>query len=150
MKQTLLAFLLVVLLPQVQADESAYLGALKVAHERFRVLESERNDYRKARTGLPPAQEAERLHLLGQLLTDDPLWALSQQIQADISALSALPALTPADGALMETLKDLLVYVSGFEERATTLAQAEQFASMLRQFVVRRDAAGARKWARSQ
>ena len=50
----------------------------------------------------------------------------------------------------MEILKDLLAYVSAFEERATTRAQAEQFATALRQFVVRRDVAGASTWAKSQ
>ena len=99
---------------------------------------------------MPPAKEEEYLRLLGKLLTDDPVWALARQIQADIDALSALPARTPADGAIMVSLKDLLAYVSGFLQRATTRAQAEQFATALRQFVVHRDVAGASTWADSQ
>src|SRR5688572_24116759 len=104
MKQAILFFLFFSLLPQAPAEDSPFLAALKVTHERFRILETERSDYRKPKPGLPPAQEEERLRLLGQLLTDDPVWALAQQIQADISALVAVRPQTPADAAIIESL----------------------------------------------
>ena len=83
-------------------------------------------------------------------MTDDPVWALAQQIQADITALVAVHPQTPADAAIIESLKDLLALTSGFMERAATREQAEQFATALRQFVLRRDIAGASAWAKTQ
>jgi hypothetical protein len=150
MKRTILFFLFFSFLPLAWAEDSPYLAALKATHERFRILDAERNDYRRLKPELPPAKEEERLRLLGQLLTDDPVWELSQQIQADITALVAVRPQTPADVAIIESLKDLLACVAGFDERATTRAQAEQFATALRQFVALRDVAGASAWAKLQ
>ena len=150
MKRAFLIFVFSSLVLHAGGDEPTYLPGLKATHERLRVLEAERHDYRKPKPGLPPAEEEERLRLLGQLLTDDPVWILAQQIQADISALVALRPQSPADVATIDALKELLAITAGFEERATTRAQAEQFAVSLRQFVARRNAAGAKAWATSQ
>jgi hypothetical protein len=150
MKQTGLYLVFAALAAQVRADDSTYRTAMNLAHERLRILNVERNDYRKREPGLPPEQETERLRLLGQLQTDDPIWALGQQIQADITALADARSQTAADAAIIENLKDLLAITSSFEDRATTRAQAEAFATALRQFVARRDVAGAGTWAKSQ
>jgi hypothetical protein len=99
---------------------------------------------------LPQAQEEERFRVLGQLLTEDPVWALARQIEADISAIVALPKKTPADTAVLEDLKDFLAVSSGIADRANTQAEAEGYAMTLRQFFVRRDASGAVAWAKSQ
>ncbi len=150
MKLAVLIFLLSAVVLHASADEPTYLPTIKAAHERLRVLEAERQDYRKSRPLLPAGKEEERLHLLGQLFGNDPVWVLSQQVQADISAISSLNPQLPADIATVDALKELLAIISGFEERATTDAQAEQFATALRQFVVRRDLPGAQTWAKSQ
>ena len=150
MKRAVLSFLFVALLLQAHADDSPYRISLTSSHERYRVLNAERNDYRKPKPGLPPAQEDERLRLLGQLLTEDPVWALQQQLQADIDALLAVHPQTPADAAILSSLKDLLAITSLVEDRPTTRAQAEQFAIALRQFIARRDVDGAHNWAKVQ
>lgn len=150
MKRSILLFLLLALASHMQAEDSAYRAGLNAAHERLRDLEIERCDYRKTTTGLPTAKEEERLRLLGQVLDDDPVWVLLNQIQADISALVAIRQRTTTDDALVESLKDFLVIVSGFGERATTRPQAEMFATTLRQFIARRDVTGASTWAKSQ
>jgi len=150
MKRTLLSLLFVTLLPQVEAADPPYLASLKVTRERFGFLEAHRNDYRKPKPELPPTQEEERLRLLGQLLTDDPIWALQNQVQADIDALAVLRPRTPADDTILEALKDILAITGGFDERATTRTEAEKFATALRQFAARRDAVGASAWAKSQ
>src|SRR4051794_1759059 len=97
MKPAILFFLFISLFSQAWAEDSAYLTALKAAHERFRILDIQRNDYRKLKPELPAAEEEERFRLLGQLLTDDPVWALAQQVDADITTLAAVSAKTPAD-----------------------------------------------------
>ena len=150
MKQAALSFLFVALALRLQADDSPYQTGLRDVHERFRVLEVERNDYRKPKPELAPAKEEERQRLLGQLLTDDPVWTLAEEIQADIAALTAIRTRTPDDDAILDSLKDLLAIASSLEERATTHDQAKAFATALRQFVARRDAAGASAWARAQ
>ncbi|HET6408082.1 MAG TPA: hypothetical protein VFG14_09390 [Chthoniobacteraceae bacterium] len=150
MKRTFLSLLLLVLSLQARADDSAYRTTLDAAHQRFQALEIKRSDYRKPKAELPAAEEEERRRLLGHLLTDDPVWALTQQLQTDIEALAAARPRTPVDANTMEDLKDLLAFISGFADRATTLAQAEQLAAALRQFVVRRDLPGIRQWAKSQ
>jgi len=145
-------FLFSVAVIQASADESAYLPSIKATHKRLSFLEAERRDWRywrKPEPVLPAAQEQERLRLLGQLLTDDPVWTLAQQVQADIWALVALQPRSPADGTAIDALKELLAIIGGFEERATTRTQAEQFATTLRQFVARRDVTGAHTWAKS-
>jgi hypothetical protein len=150
MKQAIPAILFLASVLPSPADDSAYRTAIDSAHERFRILEVELHDYRKVVPALPPAQEEERHRLLGQLIADDPVWALAEEIQADISALAAIRQRSPADSDILESLKDLLAITSGFQGRATTRAQAEQFATALRQFVARRDALGASTWAKSQ
>ena len=149
MKRALFSFLFLALAARLSADEPTYRASLDSMHERFRTLEVERNDYRKVKPGLPPDREAERLRLLGQLVNDDPVWALAEQIQADLTALAAVRPQTPADLAIMENLKDFLAITIGCEERATTYAQAQDIANLLRQFIARRDVNGASTWARS-
>lgn len=146
MKHTLLFVVFVTLFLQARAEDTQYRATLKSAHERYHVLDAERNDYRKAKPGLPADQEDEYRRVVGQLLLEDPVWALTQQIQADIDALLALRSRTPADNAALENLKDFLAIISGLKP-ATTRKEAEQFATTLRQFIARRDAAGALAWA---
>ena len=108
------------------------------------------HDFRKIKLELPPTQREERLRLLGQLVTDDPVWVLAEQIHSDIAALVAIRSRTAADDAIPDSLKDFLAITSGFQERATTRKQAELFSTALRQFIARRDAARASAWAQSQ
>lgn len=150
MKSAILSLLFTALLVQASAEDSTYRATLESAHERYHVLDAERNDYRKPKPGLPAAQEEEYLRLLGQLSIDDPVWVITQQMQADIHALVAVRSRTPAESTVLEDLKDLLAITSGVEKRATTRQEAETLATSLRQFIARRDVAGARTWARSQ
>jgi hypothetical protein len=83
-------------------------------------------------------------------MIDDPLWALAQQIQADVQAIVAVASPTKADGESIENLKNFLVITSIVEGRPTTREEAELSATTLRQFITRRDVAGARAWAKLQ
>ena len=132
---------------QAQAIESAYRAALNSAHQRFADLEVQRCDYRKLKPSLPQLQEQERLHLLGRLITEDPVWAFAQQIKSDMWALTSFRMLTPEEAVILENFKELLAITSIVEGKAVTRAQAEGFAIALRQFAARGDAAGAGKWA---
>lgn len=142
-KRTILPLLFAISVHQSQAEDSAYRTALNAAHERYRALEMQLHDFRKIKPELPPTQREERLRLLGQLVTDDPVWVLAERIHSDIAALVAIRSRTAADDAILDSLKDFLAITSGFQERATTHKQAELFATALRQFIARRDAAGA-------
>lgn len=149
MKHTVLSFLFVALLLPAHAADSPYRAGIQTVRERYQVLDAERNDYRKSEPALPAPKEDEYLRLLGQLSIDDPVWALTKQIQADIDALVAVRSRTPADNAALENLKDFLAITSTVEGRATTRKEAEMSATTLRQFIARRDVAGARTWAKS-
>jgi len=150
MKPTILTSFLIAFALQSHAEDPTYRTALKFARERFNTLDAEMHDYRKVKPELPPAQQEERLRLLGQLVADDPIWMLSEQLKADISALAAIRSRTPTDDAILDILKEFLAIISGIQDRATTRKQAEQFATALRQFIARRDATGAITWANSQ
>jgi hypothetical protein len=148
MKLVFLCFVLAGLALRASAQESAYQAALKPIRTRVHLLEAERDDYRKVKPGLSPAQEEEYLRLIGRLFVDDPIWVILQELQADIHALGELPQRTSADGRTLEKLKDLLAMTSGFEERAIDRKQAEEFATTLRQFIARRDGDGAHEWSK--
>ena len=138
-----------------EAQDSAYQTSLQQLRERLEELQIQRADYRKIRPDdrspkLPPAQEAERYSLLGQLFSDDPIWALQQQLQADIDALAdaSKPEVRAANRAVLEDLKDLGALISAFEGRVPTREQADAMVAALRQFIARRDVDGARAWAK--
>lgn len=150
MKPILLASLLVAFALQSRAEDTTYQTTLRIARERFNTLNTQMHDYRKVKPELAPAQHEERLRLLGQLVDQDPFWMLSEQLQADISALAGIPSRTPTDEELLGDLKDLLAITCGIQDRATTRKQAEEFATALRQFIVRRDVTGANTWAKSK
>jgi len=98
---------------------------------------------------LSTSEEKERLCLLGQLIDQDPVLALTRDIIADAQALEEGPD-KPEVHAAVEKLRQLALITTGFEGRATTLAEAKSFANVLRKFVVRRDVEGARAWAKAQ
>ncbi len=141
-------FLLIPVLSAFAAD-STYQDKLRAAHDRFSYLEMVNSDYRKSQPRLSPEQEQEMLRLHGQLLRDDPIWALQRQISADVDALKAIPTKADPDVALIDTLKNLLAFVSANEDQATSRAQAEEYARTMRQFVARRDYEGAKAWSKS-
>jgi hypothetical protein len=150
MKHAFLALFSLVVVSHALEDDSKYRADLDATRERLQTLEVERNDYRKLEPQLAPTQEAERLRLIGKLLEEDPVWSISQQLQADISALVKKRDETPQERALHEDLKDLLAITVGVQERTSTREQAEAYAILLRQYIARRDVAGASAWARSQ
>jgi hypothetical protein len=83
--KALLAVMLVVVPTILHAEES-----LEDAKERLRLLELERNDYRRPDHGtLPNDKEAERQQLIGFLFLRDPVWKLQQELKAQIDAVVA-------------------------------------------------------------
>lgn len=138
-----------------RAEDTEYQSSLRKARERLEVLEMQRNDYRRIKPGglrpqLLPAEEAERDRLLGQLLNDDPIWGLTRRLEVDLDALTIFRREVPAGNSMaVEDLKELLVLTNRFEGQATTHAEAEKIATALRQFIILRDVAGAKTWARN-
>jgi len=149
MKAIILALLLLSFGLSAFASDPTYQDALRKVHDRFAYLEMLRSDYRKTQPILSPEQEQERLQLHGQLLRDDPVWVLYEQINADVDALKALPTKTESDAALIETLKNLIAFVRAHDDKATTRAQADEYAMSMRQFVARRDYEGAKAWSKT-
>lgn len=150
MRITLPVFIYAVLFLAAHAEDSPYRQTIQSVRDRFRALDVERRDYRKPKPSLPPDKEQERLRLLGQLVSDDPVWVLSQQLQADIDVLVARKPQTETDAKICDSLKDLLAIVTSYEERATTPEKARLFADTMRHFTAIRDAEAAHAWAKSQ
>jgi hypothetical protein len=143
-KSAFLAFLLVASPWAALADDSSYHAEITDIRRRYLALEN-----RKVMgSSLSPAEEKERLCLLGQLIDQDPVSALTRDIVADVHALEGSGK--PEEHATAEKLVELSAITTGFEGRATTLAEAKSFASILRKFVVRRDVEGAKAWAKAQ
>jgi hypothetical protein len=149
MKPTILLLLLLATVPDGLAQDAGYRANLQSLHDRFAALEMVRHDYLKPQPRLSPEQEQERLRLHGQLVRDDPVWVLYEQLDADIKALEAARTKTDSDTGLINTLKNLLATVTGVLDQPTTRAQADEYATALRQFVARRDEAGATAWSKS-
>lgn len=150
MKPIILSLLLLIPGLRAFASDFTYQDTLRAAHDRFAYLETLRSDYRKSQPILSPEQEQERLRLHGQLLRDDPIWVLYEQINADIQALKAVQTKTDSDAALIDTLRNLLAYVNAHDDKATTRAQADEYARAMRQFVARRDYEGIMAWSKIQ
>lgn len=150
MKPIILSVLSLIPLLSGFASDSTYQDKLRAVHDRFAYLEMLNSDYRKSQPRLSPEQEQELFRLHGQLLRDDPVWVLYRQLSADIEALKAIPTKTDSDAALIDTLKNLLVFVTAHDDKATTRAQADEYARAMRQFVARRDYEGAKAWSKIQ
>lgn len=146
MKPIILCLSLFLTAPYLRAEDSSYRQSLEKLRHRCSELQIEESDYRKPKPSLTPEKEQELFRLQGQLLRDDPVAALSSQIDADWRALDALKTKTAADTALIETLKNLQAEVDAATDAATTRAQAVEHATALRQFVARRDVAGIKVW----
>jgi hypothetical protein len=145
MKSALVALLLLTSLWMAVCDEPSYQIEIAAAPNRYLALEN-----RKALgSNLSAAEEKERQCLLGQLIDQDPVLALTREIVAEAQALQ-LGSDTPEERATIEKLTKLWQIATQFEDRATTLAEAKSFANTLRKFVARRDVDGARAWAKAQ
>jgi hypothetical protein len=123
------------------SDEPAFRAEVAAARNRYLTLENRRGS-------LSGAEEKERLCLLGQLTDHDPVFAVTREVVAQAQALQQ--GSSPTDRATAEKLEELAAITTGFENRATTLAEAKSFANVLRGFVARRDVEGARAWAKAQ
>jgi hypothetical protein len=123
------------------SDEPAFQAEVAAVRNRYLTLENRRGS-------LSDAEEKERVCLLGQLIDHDPVFAVTREIIAEAQALQQ--GTSPTDRATAEKLVQLAAITTGFENRATTLAEAKSFASVLRGFVARRDVEGARAWAKAQ
>jgi hypothetical protein len=141
---TLFAIVLVACTSLVLCDEPSYREKIHAVHQKLSDLEAKnlRNN------GLSPAEQKERFTLVGELTDEDPVWALYHNMIEDLQALGS--GRTPEEAAEVTDLRELLPIVAEFSQRATTLPEARAFASILRQFVVRRDVDGAKAWAKAQ
>ena len=135
------ALMLVVPCSSALSDEPAFHAQVAAARNRYLTLENRR-------ASLSGAEERERQCLLGQLTDQDPVFIVTREAVAEAQALQQ--GSSPADRATAEKLLQLAAITTGFENRATTLAEAQSFASVLRGFVARRDVEGARAWAKAQ
>jgi hypothetical protein len=146
MKLAGVALLLIFCSLAAASDEVSYRATIDAAHRRLGELDKKRGrDH-----ALPPAEETERYALIGRLMTEDPVWALHVDMIAEMAALGSGKPLTPEEATEMEDLRELWGITGEFVQRATTLPEAKAFASILRQFIVRRDVDGARAWAKAQ
>ena len=145
MESALVTLLVVTSLWRAVCDEPSYHVEIAATHNRYLALEN-----RKALgSSLSPAEEKERQCLLGQLIDQDPVFALTREILAEAQALE-LGSNKPEERATQEKLLALAEITTQFEGRATTLPEAKSFANTLRKFVARRDVDGARAWAKAQ
>ena len=144
MKLTVLFFVFLLDITRSFADEPTFRAEIAAVRNRYHTL-----GYRKAVGGsLSAAEEKERQCLLGQLIDQDPVTALTRDIVADIEAINGSGK--PEERAAVEKLRELAYITTTFEGRATELGEAKSFANTLRKFVVRRDVEGAKAWAKAQ
>jgi hypothetical protein len=144
-KSALVVLLLVTSLWRARCDEPSYRAGIAAARNRYLALGN-----RKALgSALSAAEEKERQCLLGQLIDQDPVFALTREIVAEAQALE-LGSDTPEERATIKKLTELWQITTQFEGRATELGEAKSFANALRKFVARRDVDGARSWAKAQ
>ena len=128
------------------SDDTSYQAEVAATQNRYLALAN-----RKAMGGsLSPAEEQQRLCLLGELIDRNPVWALTRDITADYQAISSGKRPSAEESATAEKLLQLIQITTSFEHRATTLSEANAFATILRQFVVRRDVDGAKAWVKAQ
>jgi hypothetical protein len=144
MKLTVLFFVFLLDITRSFADESTFRAEIAAVRHRYHTLGN-----RKAMgKSLSTAEEKERQCLLGQLIDQDPVTALTRDIMASIQAIEGSDK--PEERALVKTLSELAYITTTFEGRATELGEAKSFANTLRKFVVRRDVEGAKAWAQAQ
>jgi hypothetical protein len=123
------------------SGEPPFQAEVAAVRNRYLALENRRGS-------LSGAEEKERLCLLGQLTDYDPVFAVTREVIAEAQALQK--GSSPIDRATAEKLVQLAAITTGYENRATSLAEAKSFASVLRGFVARRDVEGAKAWAKAQ
>src|SRR5437762_14107526 len=110
MKAPLFALLLVALSRSALPDEPSYHAEITAARSRYLALAN-----RKATGGsLSTSEEKERLCLLGQLIDQDPVLALTRDIMADAQALEEGPD-KPEVRADVEKLRQLALIPTGSE-----------------------------------
>jgi hypothetical protein len=144
-KFTVLLFVFLLDITRSFAGEPSFRAEIAAVRNRYLALGNRKAIGRS----LSAAEEKERLCLLGQLIDQDPVTALTRDIIADIHALEEGSG-KPEEHAAVEKLTELAQITTGFEGRATTLGEAKSFANVLRKFVVRRDVEGAKAWAKVQ
>jgi hypothetical protein len=144
MKLTVLFFVLLLDITRSFAGEPSFRAEIAAVRNRYVILQNRKN----MGGSLSAAEEKERQCLLGQLIDQDPVTALTRDIVADIQVLE-LGSHKAEERALVEKLEELVYITTGFEGRASELGEARSFANTLRKFVVRRDVEGARAWAKA-
>ena len=126
------------------ADDSSFHDKINDVRRRYLELEN-----RKSQGGeLSASEEKERQCLLGQMIDEDPVTALYRQTVAEWQAFGG--SSKPEDRAIAEKLLGLVQITLHFQGRATTLPEAKSIATILGQYVARRDLEGARAWAKAQ
>lgn len=132
------------------SEETEYQAKIRRLHQQLQTLDVEQTDYRKAKPVLPPGKEAERERLAGQLLIESPMWKLADEVEADLQAISDVPAWkrTGNHDRVLEELKEFLVIVHNAMDVPDTEKRANEYATALRQLISMRDLDGANAWSR--
>jgi hypothetical protein len=125
------------------ADDSSFQHEINTIRAHYIALENRKS---MGKT-LSASEEKERQCLLGQRTDEDPVTAVYRQTVAEWQALGG--SSKAEDRALVEKLLSLVQITLHFQGRATTLPEAKSFATILSQFVARRDVEGARAWAKT-
>src|SRR3954451_7408664 len=115
------------------ADDSSFHDEINAIRSRYTALENRKS----MGETLSAYEEKERQCLLGQMTDEDPVTAVYGQTVAEWQALGG--SSKPEDRALAEKLLSLVQITLHFQGRATTLSEAKSFATILSQFVARRD-----------
>jgi len=143
-KSALVLLLLVTSAWNALCDEPSYQTEITAIRNRYLALGN-----RKALgSSLSAAEEKERQCLLGQLIDQDPLYALTREIVHEAQALQ-LGSGKPEEDAMAKKLFEFTQITTQFEFLATTLPEAQSFSLVLRRFVAHRDLDGARAWAKA-
>jgi hypothetical protein len=143
-KLAALALPLLVALRLTFAGDASFHDEINAIRNRYHAL----NNREVMGESLSASEEEERQCILGKLTDQDPVTALTRELIAEHSVLK--DSKKPEERAVADKLLSLMQITTSFEGRATTLSEAKSFASILGQFVARRDVEGAKAWANAQ
>jgi len=137
-----LLFLLVILCMQVclAADPGA-----ETMRQNLAALELERNDYRKPNRELTPEKEEDRQKIIGWLITNDPVWAIQQEVIAQLTGLALIQTATEVRMDEIDWRKEVLAKLKDIKSLDTSSITEKQ-AGELRALIVLKDKSGLDSW----
>ncbi len=150
MKTQLLLLLTLACASCLLAEEIPYQDQLQRLRDKRDRLATQKHDWRPGARPLSPAEEDDRLRLTTQANEFDPMGVLMDQLTEEIRVLISLKPLTEADAALAEERKEFLALAAGVASSPKSLKEAEEMAATLRGYILRKDMAGFKTFARSK